>query len=61
MPDASFAGQQDTYLNVTGRDMVIRKVKECYASTFTTVPFITVRRKTLTMKMWRFPPPSDDG
>ena len=34
-PDASFAGQQDTYLNVTGRDMVIRKVKECYASTFT--------------------------
>ena len=35
LPDASFAGQQDTYLNVTGRDMVIRKVKECYASTFT--------------------------
>lgn len=35
LPDASFAGQQDTYLNITGRDMVIRKVKECYASTFT--------------------------
>lgn len=35
LPDASFAGQQDTYLNVTGQDMVIRKVKECYASTFT--------------------------
>ena len=35
LPDASFAGQQDTYLNVTGWDMVIRKVKECYASTFT--------------------------
>lgn len=35
LPDASFAGQQDTYLNVTRRDMVIRKVKECYASTFT--------------------------
>lgn len=35
LPDASFAGQQDTYLNVTGRDMAIRKVKECYASTFT--------------------------
>ncbi len=35
LPDASFAGQQDTYLNVTGRDMVIQKVKECYASTFT--------------------------
>ncbi len=35
LPDASFAGQQDTYLNVKGREEVIRKVKECYASTFT--------------------------
>jgi pyruvate,water dikinase len=35
LPDASFAGQQDTYLNVQGGDMVIQKVKECYASTFT--------------------------
>ena len=35
LPDASFAGQQDTYLNVKGSEMVIQKVKECYASTFT--------------------------
>ena len=35
LPDASFADQQDTYLNVQGADMVIQKVKECYASTFT--------------------------
>ncbi len=35
LPDASFAGQQDTYLNVQGADMVIQRVKECYASTFT--------------------------
>lgn len=35
LPDASFAGQQDTYLNVHGADQVIRKVKECYASCFT--------------------------
>ena len=35
LPDASFAGQQDTYLNVHGRDEIIRKVKECYASTYT--------------------------
>lgn len=35
LPDASFAGQQDTYLNVHGREEVIRRVKECYASTFT--------------------------
>ena len=35
LPDASFAGQQDTYLNVRGADTIIEKVKECYASTFT--------------------------
>ena len=35
LPDASFAGQQDTYLNVQGADVVIQRVKECYASTFT--------------------------
>jgi pyruvate,water dikinase len=35
LPDASFAGQQDTYLNVHGPAMVVQKIKECYASTFT--------------------------
>ena len=35
LPDASFAGQQDTYLNVRGTDDVIERIKECYASTFT--------------------------
>lgn len=35
LPDASFAGQQDTYLNVRGADDIIDKIKECYASTFT--------------------------
>ena len=35
LPDASFAGQQDTYLNIRGADLIIQKVKECYASTFT--------------------------
>lgn len=34
LPDASFAGQQDTYLNVHGDDELIEKVKECYASLF---------------------------
>ena len=32
LPDASFAGQQDTYLNVQGAETIIAKVKECYAS-----------------------------
>lgn len=35
LPDASFAGQQDTYLNVRDAAEIIDKVKECYASTFT--------------------------
>lgn len=35
LPDASFAGQQETYLNLTGAEDVISSVKECYASLFT--------------------------
>ncbi|MDO4178599.1 MAG: phosphoenolpyruvate synthase [Phascolarctobacterium sp.] len=35
LPDASFAGQQDTYLNVQGPEVIVQKVKECYASCFT--------------------------
>ena len=35
LPDASFAGQQESYLNVHGADEVVERVKECYASMFT--------------------------
>ncbi|MGB9024273.1 MAG: PEP/pyruvate-binding domain-containing protein, partial [Candidatus Bathyarchaeia archaeon] len=35
LPDASFAGQQESYLNVTGASQVVEKVRECYASLFT--------------------------
>jgi len=35
LPDASFAGQQETYLNVRGEINLIKKVKECWASLFT--------------------------
>lgn len=35
LPDASFAGQQETYLNVWGEDEVIDKVKKCWSSLFT--------------------------
>ena len=35
LPDASFAGQQETYLNVRGEDEVVKKVKECWGSLFT--------------------------
>ncbi|MEO0281735.1 MAG: phosphoenolpyruvate synthase [candidate division WOR-3 bacterium] len=35
LPDASFAGQQLTVLNVKGKDNVIKAVKKCWASLFT--------------------------
>jgi rifampicin phosphotransferase len=35
LPDASFAGQQDTYLNVRGADAVLAAVKACWASLWT--------------------------
>jgi len=35
LPDASFAGQQETYLNVHTAEEVIEKIKECFASLFT--------------------------
>ena len=34
LPDASFAGQQETFLNVTGANDVVRKVKEVFASLY---------------------------
>ncbi len=34
LPDASFAGQQRTYLNVEGIDQVLETVKGCWASLF---------------------------
>ena len=35
LPDASFAGQQETYLNVRGEDDLLEKVSECFSSLFT--------------------------
>ena len=35
LPTASFAGQQDTYLNVVGPAAVLRHISKCWASLFT--------------------------
>jgi pyruvate, water dikinase len=35
LPDASFAGQQETYLNISGDHQVLESVKKCIASLFT--------------------------
>jgi len=35
LPDASFAGQQDTYLNIKGDEELLDACKKCFASLFT--------------------------
>jgi pyruvate, water dikinase len=35
LPDASFAGQQDTYLNITGAEDLLAACRDCFASLFT--------------------------
>jgi pyruvate,water dikinase len=35
LPDASFAGQQETYLNVKGADELVEKTVKCWSSLFT--------------------------
>lgn len=35
LPDASFAGQQDTYLNIKGAEEVVKSVQKCFSSLFT--------------------------
>ncbi len=34
LPDASFAGQQETFLNVTGIDEILHKIREVFASLY---------------------------
>lgn len=35
LPGASFAGQQDTYLNITGQAAILQHISKCWASLFT--------------------------
>ena len=35
LPDASFAGQQETFLNIRGTDALIENCRKCFASLFT--------------------------
>jgi phosphoenolpyruvate synthase/pyruvate phosphate dikinase len=35
LPAASFAGQQDTYLNVIGKEVILKHVSQCWASLYT--------------------------
>jgi len=44
LPDASFAGQQDTYLNIRGDEQLLEHVKRCWASLWT-ARAVTYRHK----------------
>jgi pyruvate,water dikinase len=35
LPTASFAGQQDTYLNIIGKESILKHISKCWASLFT--------------------------
>ncbi|OMD86793.1 MULTISPECIES: phosphoenolpyruvate synthase [Paenibacillus] len=35
LPHASFAGQQDTYLNIIGKEVILQHISKCWASLFT--------------------------
>jgi pyruvate,water dikinase len=35
LPTASFAGQQDSYLNVIGKEAILNQISKCWASLFT--------------------------
>jgi len=35
LPTASFAGQQDTYLNIVGKEAILSHISKCWASLFT--------------------------
>ncbi|MDZ7762426.1 MAG: phosphoenolpyruvate synthase [Desulfovermiculus sp.] len=35
LPDASFAGQQETFLNVSGENQLLEAIRKCFASLFT--------------------------
>ncbi|KFN08853.1 MAG: phosphoenolpyruvate synthase [Paenibacillus macerans] len=35
LPHASFAGQQDSFLNITGIDAILQHIRKCWASLFT--------------------------
>lgn len=35
LPTASFAGQQDTYLNIMGKEAILKHISKCWASLFT--------------------------
>ena len=47
LPDASFAGQQETFLNIRGGDDLMDKVRKCWSSLFTPRAIFLPQRERL--------------
>src|SRR5205823_10305410 len=47
LPTASFAGQQDTFLNVVGADALLDAVRKCWASLWTERAILYRQRRTI--------------
>ncbi len=56
LPEASFAGQQETFLNVVGLDRVLERMARCLPRCTTTAPFPTACTRVLPTKRWRCRP-----
>jgi pyruvate, water dikinase len=49
LAEASFAGQQDTYLNIKGKDNLLEHIKKCFASLFTSRAIFYRNKKGFTL------------
>jgi pyruvate, water dikinase len=56
LPDASFAGQQETFLNVHGIDHVLQAIRQVFASLYNDRAISSHTRASRTAT-WRFRPP----
>jgi rifampicin phosphotransferase len=55
LPEASFAGQQDTYLNVRGLDQLLDAVRDCWASLWTARAMTYRSRQASIPARWSWP------
>lgn len=55
LPDASFAGQQETYLNIHGTAMLLDAIRRCFASSSPIAPSSIALIAATTTARWRSP------
>jgi len=50
LPDASFAGQQDTYLNISSEEELVKSIQKCWASLWTERAIIYRNREKISQE-----------